>query len=76
MRVRSGPDQDEVTTELHKVANVVHQEFDSHLDPRTVDECLQKVVARFDDAPVRVFIPLLVGRYTREELRTRLRPIQ
>ena len=74
--VRSGTDQDDVTLELHKVANVVHEEFDAHLDPRTVDECLQKVAAQFDDASVRAFIPLLVGRYTREELRTRMGQIQ
>jgi hypothetical protein len=65
--------QPEIDPELHDVAQVVHEEFDQHLDPSAVDECLQKVVSRFEGATIRSFIPLLVGRYVREELRTLLR---
>ena len=64
--------QPSVDPDLRDVAHVVHEEFDGRLDPHTVDECLGHVVARFDDAPVRAFVPLLVHRYVREELHTRL----
>lgn len=74
--VGPGPDQPTVDLELHDVAHGVHQEFDEHLDPSAVDECLQMVASRFDGAPIRTFVPLLVGRYAREELRTRLGQIQ
>ena len=70
--VDSSPDQPEIDPELHNVAHFVHEEFDGQLDPRAVDECLNQVTARFDSAPVRSFVPLLVRRYVREELRTRL----
>jgi hypothetical protein len=33
-----------------------------------VDECLSRVGAKFDDAKVRSFVPLLVRRYVRDEL--------
>jgi hypothetical protein len=71
--VEGRADQPEIDHELHDVAQVVHEEFDQHLDPGAVDECLQKVVSRFEGAKIRSFIPLLVGRYVREELRTLLR---
>jgi len=54
------------------VAQGVHQEFDDQLDPRTVDECLDRVAAEFDDAKVRSFVPLLVRRYVSDELHERL----
>jgi hypothetical protein len=66
--VQPGVDQD-----LHDVSHRVHEEFDEHLDPRAVDECLSKVSARFDGATVRAFVPLLVRRYAREELLGRIR---
>lgn len=59
--------------DLHAVANLVHEEFDNHLDPQTVDECFHQVSARFEGATVRSFVPLLVRRYVREELKGRLR---
>jgi hypothetical protein len=58
---------------IHAIAKVVHEEFDCQLDPRAVDECLAQVVARFESATVRTFVPLLVRRYAREELQTRIR---
>jgi len=54
----------------------VHEEFDDLLDPRAVDECLSQVTARFEGAPVRVVVPLLIRRYVSEELKTRLRQNQ
>jgi Arc/MetJ family transcription regulator len=62
-----------VDPDLHDVAHLVHEEFDEHLDPRTIDECLDQVAARFNGATVRTFVPLLVRRYVREELQGRLR---
>lgn len=54
------------------MAHGVHQEFDERLDPRAVDECLERVAAKFTDATVRSFVPLLVRRYVRDELQERL----
>lgn len=56
---------------LDVVAQLVHREFDGSLDPRIVEECLHRVAARFADAPIRQFVPLLVRRYVREELLVR-----
>ena len=54
--------------DLQDVAHGVHQEFDQHLDPRAVDECLDRVAAKFVNAKVRAFVPLLVRRYASDEL--------
>ena len=70
------PGQPEVDSELHAVKHLVHEEFDDQLDPGAVDETLSRVTSRFEGAPVRVFVPLLVRRYAREELKDRLRDIQ
>jgi hypothetical protein len=70
--VETRPGQPGIDPELHAVAHVVHEEFDGQVDPLVVDECLNQVSARFDDAAVRTFVPLLVRRYAREELQTRL----
>ncbi|MHB1472221.1 MAG: three-helix bundle dimerization domain-containing protein [Dermatophilaceae bacterium] len=62
----------EIDAGLHDVATFIHQEYDDRLDPRAVDECLDQVAARFADATVRSFVPLLVTRYVRAELQARL----
>ena len=67
------PGQPESDSDLHDVAHLVHEEFDDQIDPRQVDECLSQVAARFAQATVRSFVPLLVRRYVREELQGRLR---
>jgi hypothetical protein len=67
---RHGPP--EISSDLHHVAQLVHQEFDDRLDPRAIDECLATVAATYADAKVRSFVPLLVRRYVREELHARL----
>jgi hypothetical protein len=71
--VDSRSDQPVIDSELHDVAHFVHEEFDGPLDPHVVAECLDQVASRFKGAPVRAFVPLLVRRYVREELKTRLR---
>lgn len=70
--VSPGPGHPEIDTELHAVADFVHEEFDGQLDPQVVEDCLFQVASRFDGASVRVFVPLLVRRYVREDLRRRL----
>ncbi len=57
-----------INADLSDVAQRVHEEFDERLDPRAVDECLTRVSAKFDNAKVRSFVPLLVRRYVRDEL--------
>jgi len=66
------PGAPEINTDLQKVAHLVHEEFDDRLDPHAIDECLAKVAARFADARVHSFVPLLVRRYVRDELQARL----
>jgi hypothetical protein len=70
--VESGAGQPEISSGIGAVAKFVHEEFDDQLDPQAVDDCLDLVVARFEGATVRTFVPLLVRRYAREELQTRL----
>ena len=43
------------------------------LNPRAVDQCLNRVAAQFDDSSIRAFVPLLVRRYVRDELRKNLK---
>jgi len=62
-----------IDPDLHEVADRIHEEFDDHVDPSVVDECLKQIAARFEGATVHSFIPLLVRRYVREELQARLR---
>lgn len=71
----STPGRPEIDPDLHDVSHFVHQEFDGRLDPYAVDECLDQVAAQFVGASVRSFVPLLVRRYVREQLQTRLRQI-
>ena len=68
----SRPGQPAIDQDLHDVAHFVHEEFDGRLDPDAVDACLDQVAAQFAGASVRSFVPLLVRRYVREELQTRL----
>jgi len=65
--------QPKINPDLQNLAHRVHTEFDERLDPLAVDECLNRVAARFDEAKVRAFVPLLVRRYVRDELHERLR---
>jgi len=62
------PSRPQFQADLQEVAHQVHKEFANRLGPDRVDECLERVSAKFDDARVRSFVPLLVGRYVREEL--------
>ena len=66
------PGRPEIHADLQDVVHQVHEEFANQLDPAAVDECLDRVAAKFDDATVRSFVPLLVRRYVREELHANL----
>jgi len=62
----------EISDDLKDVAHQLHQEFDGRLDPREVDDSLTRLSAKFNDAKVRSFVPLLVRRYVRDDLLRRL----
>lgn len=66
------PGRSEINADLQDVAHRIHEEFTDRLDPSEVDECLARVAAKFDDAKVRSFVPLLVRRYVNDELNERL----
>jgi hypothetical protein len=68
----ASPGRPRINGDLQDVAHGIHQEFDQKLDPRAVDECLERVAAEFADAKVRSFVPLLVRRYASDELQGRL----
>jgi hypothetical protein len=68
-----GPGRSEIRSDLQDVAQQVREEFAAQLDPGEVNECLDRVSAKFDDAKVRSFVPLLVRRYVNDELRERLK---
>jgi hypothetical protein len=70
---RNQDDRREIDADLQGVVIAIHQEYDDRLDPCVVDQCLDQVAARFTGATVRSFVPLLVARYVRDELRARLR---
>ena len=55
--------------ELRDVADQLHRDFDDLIGPERVDRVLDEVAARFVDARVRTFLPLLVHRYARSDLR-------
>jgi hypothetical protein len=65
LRVRYGLQPD-----LSDVAAQLHRDFDPITGAETVDRVVDDVAARFADARVRTFIPLLVHRYARSDLRS------
>jgi hypothetical protein len=67
------PDGPTIDPDLQDVAEQMREEFAARLDPDDVDECLGRIAAKFDDAKVRSFVPLLVRRYVRDELHERLK---
>lgn len=67
------PGGPKISADLQDVADRIHEEFAGRFDLREVDECLGRVAAKFNDAKVRAFVPLLVRRFVRDELHERLR---
>ena len=66
------PSHPGINADLQDVAHQLHQEFADRLEPVAIDECLQQVAAKFEDANLRSFVPLLVQRYAHDELQARL----
>ena len=66
------PRRSEISDDLQEVAQQIHEEFDERLDPGEVDDSLTRLSAKFNDAKVRSFVPLLVRRYARDDLLRRL----
>ena len=54
---------------LREVASQLHREFDHLAGAAVVDRVLDDVAARFAEARVRTYLPLLVHRYAKSELR-------
>jgi hypothetical protein len=54
---------------LDHVSDRLSQSFADRLSPRQVDETVHSVHHRFDGSPVREFVPVLVERIARDELR-------
>jgi len=61
-------DPPRISGDLQDVVRGAHEKFDEVLDPATVDACLARVSAKFADARIRGFVPLLVRRYVSEDL--------
>ena len=70
--LEAGREEPQIKPDLNEVVLGIHDQFDEQLDPLAVDECLCRVAARFDDAKVRSFVPLLVRRYVNDELQERV----
>lgn len=66
------PGRPTINPDLEDVADQVRHQFADRIDPGEVDECLARVAAKFDDAKVRSFVPLLVRRYVVDELQGRI----
>jgi hypothetical protein len=65
-------EREQCATGLQHAERALHEELDERLGAATVTECIAEVTARFADATVLTFVPLLVRRYAREELLRRL----
>lgn len=51
-------------------------EFGGRIAPDVIAEAVERGYERFADAPVRPFLPMLVGRQARHEVRARARGLQ
>ena len=61
--------QQDEERQLARVREDLLREFGAQLSETVVDEHFHDLVARFDGAPVRTFVPVLAQRATRERLR-------
>ncbi len=68
---RIGADRPSLRPDLGDAVRAIHEQFDDHVGEQVVEEVLDGVAAQFDDAPVRAFVPLLVHRYSKDELARR-----
>lgn len=56
-------------SEMAQVERRLIAELSSAVRPEEVQRCVREVVARFGAAKIRTYVPLLVERITREQLR-------
>jgi len=61
--------QQDEQRQLDRVREDLIREFGAKLTAQVVDEQFRALVARFDGAPVRTFVPVLAQRAARERLR-------
>jgi hypothetical protein len=61
--------QQDEDRQLARIRDELVREFGDGLPARVVEEQFQQLVAAFDGAPVRVFVPVLAQRAARERLR-------
>jgi translation initiation factor 2 alpha subunit (eIF-2alpha) len=54
---------------MHEVTNRLTQTFGTVYSPEVVTRTVTTIHHRFDDKPIRDFVPVLVERFAREELR-------
>jgi hypothetical protein len=54
---------------LDQVTDRLTRTFSDRLSPTQVDEAVSSIHHRFDDRPIRDFVPVLVERIARDELR-------
>ena len=58
---------------LHGITERLVGEFDGVLPPQQVAAELRKTLRQYDDAPVKMFVPVIAEREARERLRDLLR---
>ena len=58
--------------QLEAVRHLLEQEFRDRVPADVVAEHFAQIVARYDDAPVRTFLPVLVTRQARAALSARV----
>ena len=61
--------QQDEDRQLARVREELIREFGAGVSEQVVDEHFRALVARFDGAPVRTFVPVLAQRAAREKLR-------
>ena len=62
---------------LDHVRSELHKEFDGRLPSDTVDRCFAAEVAKFHDARITSYLPILILRNTRARLRAMVaRPLK
>lgn len=54
---------------MHEVSDRLAKAFGAQYPPERVLRTVDTILHRFDDRPIRDFVPVLVERYAREELK-------
>lgn len=59
---------------MHEVADRLTKTFGAEYSPDRVTQTVATIHHRFDDKPIRDFVPVLVERFAREELKVARHP--